>query len=136
MLRIGCWQLAAQLSGSKEDELSQQVTELRQLANADIKLLIERSQEDRRENNCEMSRLRCELRETIAQAQTNELDVNEKLAIQRNKLQVLKQHYTMLHRTGLDCIMRHIVLYFILFCECVNQACVLVHKHVRDSVCA
>ena len=32
------------------------------------------------------SRLRCELRETVSAAQTNEADVNEKLAIQRGKL--------------------------------------------------
>ena len=111
--------MAAELNGSKEDELSQQVSELKQLANADIKLLNERSEEDRRENSCEVSRLRCELRETIAQAQTNELDVNEKLAIQRNKLQVPKQHYT---APGISC--------------CTESVRESVHKRVRDSVCA
>lgn len=73
----------------------------------DVKLLSSRLDEDRHEHSCEISRsccfirplvvqlsvcrLRCDLRETSASAKINEEDVNEKLAVQRNKLQEFRE---------------------------------------------
>eukprot|EP00656_Telonema_subtile_P008090 TRINITY_DN13794_c0_g1_i3.p1 TRINITY_DN13794_c0_g1~~TRINITY_DN13794_c0_g1_i3.p1 ORF type:complete len:462 (+),score=154.93 TRINITY_DN13794_c0_g1_i3:115-1500(+) len=67
------------------------VAELRQLADMDVALLRTRLAEERQEFSCELSRLRCELRETVSAAQTSEADVNEKLAIQRAKLQEFRE---------------------------------------------
>lgn len=72
------------------------VLELRQLADMDVALLCTRLTEERHEFSCELSRLRCELRETTAAAQTSEADVNEKLAIQRTKLQEFRERSKLL----------------------------------------
>eukprot|EP00658_Telonema_sp_P-2_P085226 TRINITY_DN9675_c0_g1_i12.p1 TRINITY_DN9675_c0_g1~~TRINITY_DN9675_c0_g1_i12.p1 ORF type:complete len:394 (-),score=106.17 TRINITY_DN9675_c0_g1_i12:222-1403(-) len=96
--RVG--DLTKQLDEIKQGWVSEQqarlqaesfVCELRELANMDVLLLSTRLKEERQEFSTDLSRLRCELRETVAGAQTNEADVNEKLAIQRAKLQEFRE---------------------------------------------